>query len=97
MPTPPLTDDELRATLDALAENGGKTAPTAAALGISRSALYNRLARASLRGLGGDTPRPVPVGQVIKGVSTLYDRNGQVAATWVKTRAEAMPLTRAAA
>ena len=92
MPTPPLTDDELRKTLETLAAHGGKTGPAAEALGVSRSALYNRLARASLRGLGGDTPRPVPAGQVIKGVSTLSDRNGQVAATWVKTRAEALPL-----
>ncbi|MDO5606479.1 MAG: helix-turn-helix domain-containing protein [Paracoccus sp. (in: a-proteobacteria)] len=92
MPTPPLSDDVLIQTLETLAANGGKTGPCAEALGISRNALYNRLARAAQRGLDGSVPRPVPHGQAIKGVSTLYDRNGRIAAQWVKTRAEALPL-----
>lgn len=92
MPTPALTDEILRETLDALAEAGGNTAAASAALGISRNGLYHRIARAAQRGLDGSVPRPVPVGQSIKGVSTLYDRNGKVAAQWVKTRSDVLPV-----
>lgn len=91
MPQPPLSDDVLRDTLDALAQHGGKTGPAAAALGISRNALYNRIARATQRGLDGSVPRPIPPGQSIRGVSTLYDRNGNVSAQWVKTRSDPLP------
>lgn len=85
-----LTDEDLRATVEAVARHPGDTAAAAVALGISRNALYSRLARAAARGLDGSTPGRVPLGQVVKGVSTLYDRAGQVAATWVKTREDAV-------
>lgn len=88
MATPPVSDDELRRTLDVLAAHGGDTLAAASALRLHRNTLYRRLKRAALRGLDQSVPRVLPIGQVIKGVSTLYDRNGQVAATWVKTEAE---------
>ena len=91
MPAHPLSDDILRATLEARAE-AASAADCARTLGISRSALINRLARAAARGLDGSLPQALPPGQVVKGVSTLYGADGRVAATWVKTRAEGLGL-----
>lgn len=71
----PATDDAiLTATLAALAAAGGNVTATAEALGVNRTTIYNRLTRAAQRGLDGSVPRPLPPGQTIKGVSTLYDR-----------------------
>jgi hypothetical protein len=46
--------------------------------------------RAALRGYAPeyDMTRPVPVGFSIKGTSTLIDKDGEIAAQWIKTRRE---------
>ncbi|MCD1644176.1 hypothetical protein [Aurantimonas coralicida] len=84
MPTPPLADEVL---IEAVAlRNEHKTLQDAAnAAGISWHSFNNRLTRAAERGLDGSVPRAVPLGQRIKGVSTLYNAAGDVAAQWVKT------------
>ncbi len=92
MPAQPLSDEQLQQTLDALSENKGNKAATAKALGIARSSLHNRLERAAARGLGGAAPIQIPPGQVVKGVSTLVDRNGQIAAQWIKTKEDGFSL-----
>ncbi|QDF14268.1 transcriptional regulator [Dinoroseobacter phage vB_DshS-R4C] len=86
-----MDDTTLSETLRVHGETGNAEA-TAAALGVHRSTVFRRLAKASLRGLDGSVPRPIPPGQTIRGVSTLYGRDGKVAATWVKTQADRLSL-----
>jgi hypothetical protein len=64
------------------------TEAAARAAGITASSFRNRLLRAAQRGLDGGTPNPVPLGQVIKGTSTLYDTDGKQVLQWVKTGAD---------
>lgn len=70
-----------------------QTAKAAAkALGVTEHTLANRLRHASLRGLDGSTPQPLPPGQTIRGVSTLWkqDEGGEWVESlkWVKTKNE---------
>ncbi|MEM8849257.1 MAG: helix-turn-helix domain-containing protein [Pseudomonadota bacterium] len=87
-----LTDDDLRATLEVLADHHGNVAHAADFMGLHRSTVYNRIARAAARGLDGSVPMAIPAGQTIKGVSTLLDEHGKVRAQWVKTKAEGLPM-----
>lgn len=84
---PPVPDDILIETLKVYSECETKT-EAAKRLGIARSSFDNRLIQAARRGLDGSVPKPLPQGQVIKGVSTLY-RIGKDGADeilqWVKT------------
>ena len=86
MPQPALTDQQMLAA-GAAVQQYGSVAAAARALNLPVSTLrhrYNSYKRRS----AGNTPRPVPDGQVIRGVSTNYDADGNVVQTWVKTRAE---------
>ncbi|WP_137389137.1 metallophosphoesterase [Rhodoligotrophos defluvii] len=84
MSTPPLPDELLIEAVQV--RNQHPTLRAAAeALGISWNAMNNRLLRAAQRGLDGSVPEPVPIGQKIKGLSTLYGPNGDVLMQWVKT------------
>lgn len=92
MPTPPLDDDILRETVAAF-DAAGSVAGAARALGLSWSAVRHRLTAAADRGLDGSTPCPAPVGQRIRGVSTLYGLNPKTGAMepraiWTKTERE---------
>ena len=66
----------------------------ARATGVPRSTIYSALdrleARAARVGFAPkyDQTKPAPPGQVISGVSTLYDASGKVSAQWVKTAAD---------
>lgn len=87
MATPPLPDEVLIEAVKV--RNQHPTLQAAArALGITWSAMNNRLLRAAERGLDGSVPNPIPVGQKIKGVSALYDAGGNVVMQWVKTTAD---------
>jgi len=55
MPTPPLTDEKLRAAVEAVERHGSQVA-AASALKLSRQALQNRLKRAAEQGLMGYEP-----------------------------------------
>lgn len=63
-------------------------------LGVSKTTINNTVNTvkkiASRRGLNPDYDQPhtLPRGQVIKGVSTLYDKNGDVAMQWVKSKTD---------
>lgn len=92
---PRLSDEQLSQAVQARAEC--RTLDEAARkLGIARSSLTNRLLRAAQRGLDGNVPKPLPLGQTLKGVSTLYktttDADGNktvdTVLEWVKTRDE---------
>lgn len=87
MPTPPLTPDMLREALAAVQEHGGVSA-AADVLGIPRQTLQHRVRKAIKAGLDAAIVHPAPQGHTIKGVSTLYDAGGNIAAQWVKTRAD---------
>jgi hypothetical protein len=88
MANPGLSDEACLEAIKALKEANGVKADAARLLGIPRRTLGNRLTRAAERGLDGSTPRPLPPGQRVKGVSTLYNSDGEVTAQWVKTVAE---------
>lgn len=86
----PFTDERLTEVLNAYAEYDSQE-DTAQALGITRSAVQRMLRRASERGLVGVQSlagKGVPEGYYVKGTSTLYGKDGQVTAEWVKTQRE---------
>jgi len=72
-------------TINAYNEAGNQC-EAAKRLGIARSTLQNRLRQASAAGLDTLALKPVPPGHSIKGISTLYDADGNVRSQWVKTR-----------
>lgn len=86
------TPQQLR-YLDAIQEHGGQR-KACKALGLSRSAMQEALARlkkkAARQGFSPehDMTKTAPDGYVVKGVSSLYDKNGNLAAQWVKTTAD---------
>jgi hypothetical protein len=82
------TDDYL-VSLVALRNEHKTMSAAAEAAGLSWSKMETRLREAAARGLDGSVPRPLPLGQRIKGVSTLYDAGGNTVMQWVKTTAEA--------
>lgn len=72
--------------LQALEEANGNRAEAATILGISERQVYNRLARMKKDGtLTEGVYDATPEGHIIKGVSTLYNSDGDVAGQWVKT------------
>lgn len=90
-----LSDEQLSEAVKVRAES--RTLEEAAAkLGLARSSFSNRLLRAAQRGLDGNVPKPLPLGQVLRGVSTLYktttdadgNKNVDTVLEWVKTRDE---------
>ena len=85
MAGPVLTDAQTKAI--AALEEAGSITRAAELLGISRSAMRDRLANAKAKGGFEDLPERVPEGHKAKGVSTLYDADGNVKAQWVKTAA----------
>ena len=89
MPTPSVPDSDLLAAV-ALRNQHPTLLAAAEAAGMSWSAFNNRLRRAAERGLDGSVPKAVPMGQRIKGVSTLYNAAGEMAAQWVKTDRDAV-------
>lgn len=78
-----VTDDQIIAAL----QEQGSQRKAAAALGITRSTLQERVKRLPIRGYSPahDMTHAVPEPYVVKGVSTLYRDDGTVAAQWVKS------------
>jgi hypothetical protein len=60
----------------------------AAKLGLPRQTFQHRLGRAMARGFDDKLVSEAPAGHSIKGVSTLYDAEGNPIQQWVKTRAD---------
>ena len=88
MPTRPLTEQDMRAAIEAFKANGFSKKLAAEALGL-KSATYNhRYYKAVMAGLDGDIVHAAPAGHQIKGVSTLYNQDGSLRQQWVKTRAD---------
>lgn len=80
------TTEQLNEALQAV-QLHGSIAAAATALGLPRTTLRDRYARAVAKGLNTDLVHPVPEGHLIKGVSTLYDSHGDVLQQWIKTKA----------
>ena len=86
-------DPQYRRYADSIKTHGSYNA-AAAALGRNRSSVYRAICslerEAARRGYAPtcDQQHPVPEGQLVKGVSTLYDADGQVRLQWVKTLTE---------
>lgn len=78
-----VTDDDIIA---ALRENGSQD-KAAAALGINRRTLQRRMPRLARKGYSPahDMRHHVPDGFEVRGVSSLYGRNGELVAQWVKS------------
>lgn len=82
MPTPPLSDDDMLEALRLVTEYGSVT-EAARQVGMNRRTLQDRVSRA--RASFPDVEDRVPEGHMAKGVSTLYDAEGNVKAQWVKS------------
>ena len=84
-----------RRLVEALIRSDGHRAAAAEALGISERGVYQALSRikrkAAARGFApdNDMTKVAAPGFLVKGVSTLYDVDGQQKAQWVKTTATA--------
>ena len=84
-----------RNILIALIENGGNRRKTAKQIGLAERSLYEMIARvrqyAARHGVSPDhgLTHATPPGFAVKGVSTLYNADGEQTAQWVKTTAEA--------
>jgi len=75
-----------RKTEEALERNGWNVAAAAVELGLARQTVESRIISARARHL---IPEGSPLeGYIVKGTSTLYDAEGEVKATWVKTDAD---------
>lgn len=82
MSPPRMPDDTLRETVAAYTANGGNQMATAVSLGITRSALQNRLMRAAERGFM--RMRAVLPGFGIKQTSEQLGPDGELQRQWVK-------------
>lgn len=89
--TAPLSDEAAAEAVEYLRLHGSRAA-AARALGIPVTTYKSRLERAAQRGLDGSVPAPIPPGQIVHGVSTLYGADGKVTAQWVKTKSEGRSL-----
>lgn len=90
MTTRPLPESVLRDTVEAYVANDYNQTRAARVMGLGRSTFQSRLIRASELNMipGVAQGGMVPPGFVMKGVSTLYDAEGNVTSQWVKTKAD---------
>ena len=99
MPTRPLSTEKMQEAVEAAA-NYPTIADAARALGVPRETLASRIKRAAMSGYSpkhGMT-KTVPDGYLVKGVSSYYDKDGNLSGQWVKStldQSRAEELTRA--
>lgn len=82
MPTPQLTDEQMLEALRLVTEYGS-IAEAARQINMSRTTLSDRVAKA--REAFPDLGERIPEGHKAKGVSTLYDAEGNIKQQWVKS------------
>lgn len=85
MPQPPLSDDLKKQALEAYQRCGGNKSHAAKSLGIPRNTFCNRLSACNLDPSVAGLDKFIPDGQKLKGVSTLYSKDGEMVGQWVKT------------
>lgn len=85
MPAPKATDEEL---IEFLRDNSQRMA--AEHFGLNKRTIERRIKRLALKGYAPkhDMTRTVPDGFKVKGVSSLYNKDGQLSAQWVKSTAD---------
>lgn len=83
-----LTDDLLQKTMRIFIESNMNQRVAARTLGIARSTLQDRLAAATIKGIGPHFANPdaLPEGLMLNGTTTLYSDEGGVKLQWVKTK-----------
>lgn len=85
MPTRPISEEENSRRLKAYQDAGSIITEAAKLAGVNYST-YSSWARSQgLKGVGGNAQYDVPENHHLKGVSTLYDADGNVRAQWVKS------------
>lgn len=84
MTNPSLTREQLQEAVDAVHKCGSQV-QAAMELGIARGTLQNRCNRAVMEGIKPSFDYAIPDGHKIKGVSTLYNKDGDVTQRWLKT------------
>lgn len=93
MPTPPLSDEDCQAALDAVAAHGGVTA-AAIALGINRATLQGRIGTARNRARQGHAPghfdSGVAPGYMMGKVTVQRASDGSIERTWERQSPEAV-------
>lgn len=80
-----VTDEVLQETVNTYQRNGKSGRATARELGIPETTLRHRLKQAERRSLRASIENVLPVGHVLKGKSTLYDKDGNERLSWIKT------------
>src|SRR5690349_14809464 len=90
MGTLPIQDEVLLEAVE-LRNQHATLKAAADAAGVAWSTFQNRLMRAAERGLDGSVPKALPLGQRVKGISTLYKQNPVTGEwderlQWVKTK-----------
>lgn len=84
----PLSDEIKQQTLAAYKAAGGIKSKAALMLGIPQTTFKNRYRLALLDKSVSNLEPLIPDGQKLKGVSTLYDKNGDSVMQWVKTNSD---------
>lgn len=79
------TLDRIQEAINAVNEYGSQRA-AAKALGIPRSTFNDLMRKAAKTGKDGLAIKSIPPGNSIKGVSTLYDADGNVKQQWIKSK-----------
>lgn len=76
--------------IEALKAAGNNVSRAAKAAGISRRAMQHRIPRLARKGYAPahDMTKTVPDGFALKGVSSYYNRDGELSGQWVKTNAD---------
>ena len=83
---PPITDQEWHRCQKAIQEHKGNITLAAASIGVKRQTLQSRILTQRARKM---MPDGLPLdGYNVKGTSTLYDSEGEIKATWVKTNVD---------
>lgn len=77
--------------IEVVERHGGNCYTAARDLGLKHSSVWDRWRRIKKKRAqkGEGTPAQVPEGYEVKGTSVLYDQDGNVRLTWVKTKQEA--------
>jgi len=84
----PLSEELKKQTMDMLEECNGNQAEAARRLGLKRTTFQRRVYICMKDKSIHNLDRFIPDGQKLRGVSTLYNQNGEGVMQWVKTNAD---------
>lgn len=84
----PLTDEQKSQAIEAYKAAGGNKTEAARLLGLSRTTFHDRYEKAIRDDSVNSLEKYIPEGQKLRGVSTLYGKDGSLKLQWVKTNAD---------